>query len=117
MDSVFPLWLMLMDYALGAVMWTLIGRFGMSIFLAENSSFFFMRMFVLATNPIIRLARPITPAFLIDRVVPLYVAWFVFMFRFYVLPLMMGYSVMGVLSFPLEGDIAKIIYDIGQIFR
>ena len=117
MDSAFPVWLMLMDYALGAVMWTLIGRFGMSIFVAENSSFFFMRMFVVTTNPIIRLARPITPGFLIDRVVPLYVAWFVFMFRFYVLPLVMGYSVMGVLSFPLEGDIARIIYDIGLIFR
>jgi hypothetical protein len=33
------------------------------------------------------------------------------------LPLLLGYNVMGMLSFPLEGDIAKVIYDAGQIFR
>jgi hypothetical protein len=107
----------LLDYVLGAAMWTLIGRFGMSIFLPENSDFFFMRMFVVVTNPMIRITKPITPSFLVARLHPLYTAWFIFMFRFYVLPLALGYSVLGVLSFPLEGDIAKVIYDWGQIFR
>jgi len=117
MDANLPLGVMLFDYALGAIMWTLVGRFGMSIFLPENSNFFFMRMFVKVTDPMIRIFKPITPGFLIDRLKPLYVAWFIFMFRFYVLPLMLGYSMMGVLSFPLEGDIAKVIYDIGRIFQ
>ena len=117
MDANLPIGLMLFDYALGIAMWTLIGRFGMSIFLPDNSNFFFMRMFVRTTDPMIKAARAITPAFLIDRLKPLYVAWFIFMFRFYILPLMLGYSMMGVLSFPLEGDIAKVIYDIGNIFR
>jgi hypothetical protein len=36
------------------------------------------------------------------------------MVRFYVMPLAMGYSVMGVLSFPLESEIAFFIYDIGN---
>lgn len=111
-----PLGILILDYILGLVMWTLVGRFGMSIFLADNSSFFFMKIFVSLTDPMIRLCRPITPKFLIDRLKPLYVAWFIFMFRFYVLPLMLGYSVLGVLSFPLEGEIARMIYEIGQIF-
>jgi hypothetical protein len=34
----FPLWVVVIDYVLGMIMWTLIGRFGMSIFLPENSS-------------------------------------------------------------------------------
>jgi hypothetical protein len=41
--------------------------------------------------------------------VPLYVAWFFFMIRFYLLPWLLGYSVMGMLSFPLEGEIARSI--------
>jgi hypothetical protein len=112
-----PIGLLILDYIMGATMWTLIGRFGMSIFLPDNSNFFFMRMFVIVTDPLLRWTNAITPGFLIDRLKPLYVAWFLFMFRFYILPLLLGYNVMGMLSFPLEGDIAKVIYDIGSFFR
>lgn len=109
MSDAFPLWIIVIDYVLGMVMWTLIGRFGMGIFLPENSSFFFMRFFVRATNPLLKAFGPITPGFLIQPMVPLYVAWFFFMFRFYVMPWLLGYSVMGMLSFPLESDLARLI--------
>jgi uncharacterized protein YggT (Ycf19 family) len=109
MIEAFPLWIILLDYILGMIMWTLIGRTAMRIFLSEHSSFFFMRFFVRATNPLLRLFKPITPAFLIEPVVPLYVAWFFFMIRFYLMPWLLGYSVMGMLSFPLEGEIARSI--------
>ena len=33
------------------------------------------------------------------------------MIRFYLIPLILGYNVMGVLSFPLESDISLAIYD------
>ncbi len=109
MTEPFPLWAIVIDYVFGMVMWTLIGRFGMSIFLHETSSFFFMRFFVRATNPLLKLFAPITPGFLIQPLVPLYVAWFFFMFRFYLMPWLLGYSVMGMLSFPLESEIARSI--------
>jgi hypothetical protein len=108
--TVHPLWVIVIDYILGVIMWTLIGRVAMGIFLREDSDFFFMRFFVRATDPIIRLFRPITPGFLIEQFVPLYVAWFFFMFRFYLMPWLLGYSVMGMLSFPLESDIAIWLY-------
>ena len=108
--AVFPLWVIALDYVLGAIMWTLIGRSAMNLFLPINSDFFFMKMFVRLTNPFLRLFRPITPSFLLDAIVPLYVAWFFFMIRFYLLPWLLGYSVMGMLSFPLESDIAQLIY-------
>lgn len=108
----FPLWVIIVDYALGLIMWTLIGRMAMNIFLPINSDFFFMRFFVKATDPIIRLFRPITPGFLLEPLVPLYVAWFFFMIRFYLMPWLLGFSVMGMLSFPLEGDIARLIYTV-----
>jgi len=107
MIEAFPVWVIAIDYILGVIMWTLIGRFGMGIFLPENSSFFFMRIFVRTTNPLLRLFAPITPSFLIPPMVPLYVAWFFFMIRFYLMPWLLGYSVMGMLSFPLESEIAR----------
>ena len=112
MTSPFPLWVIVLDYVLGVIMWTLIGRSAMRIFLPEESTFFFMRFFVRSTNPLIRLFRPMTPSFLIQPMVPLYVAWFFFMIRFYLMPWLLGYSVMGMLSFPLESEVTYAIYDL-----
>ena len=93
-------------------MWTLIGRVAMNIFQKEDSNFFFMRVFVKLTDPIINIFRILTPSFIIKPLVPLYVAWFFYMFRFYLMPYLLGYSVMGMLSFPLESEIAREIYRI-----
>ena len=101
-----PTWLLAFDYIMGMIMWTLIGRFAMGIFLPEDSSFFFMRVFVKYTNPLLKLFKPITPGFLVQGLVPLYVAWFFYMIRFYLMPWLLGYSVMGMLSFPLESEFA-----------
>ncbi len=102
----FPIWVIITDYLLGVVMWTLIGRFAMGIFLPEDSNFFFMRFFVRSTNPVLKIFSPITPSFLIQPVIPIYVAWFFFMVRFYLMPWLMDYTVMGMLSFPLESEFA-----------
>ncbi len=110
--AIFPWWVIVIDYALGLVMWTLIGRAAMGIFLPETSSFFFMRFFVRSTDPVIRMFRWITPGFLIPQLVPAFVAWFFFMVRFYLMPWLLGYSVMGMLSFPLESEVAAFIYKV-----
>ena len=109
MYAAFPIWILVLDYVLGTVMWTLVGRFDMGLFLPEDSHFFFMRFFVRATNPLLRLFAPVTPRFLIPPMVPLFVAWFFFMVRFYVMPWLLGYSVMGMLSFPLESEIGQSV--------
>ena len=98
------------DYLLGIIMWTLIGRVAMNIFQKEDSEFFFMKIFVKYTNPLIKLFKPVTPNFIIAPLVPLYVAWFFYMIRFYLMPYVLGYSVMGMLSFPLESEISRQIY-------
>ena len=100
----------IIDYILGIVMWTLIGRVAMNIFQREDSQFFFMRVFVKFTNPLLGIFKPITPSFIIQPLIPLYVAWFFFMIRFYLMPYILGYSVMGMLSFPLESEISRQIY-------
>ena len=106
------IYILVIDYILGIVMWTLIGRSAMNIFQREDSEFFFMKVFVKFTNPLIGLFKFITPSFIIRPLVPLYVAWFFYMFRFYLMPYLLGYSVMGMLSFPLESEIAIQIYKI-----
>ena len=40
MVQAFPIWVLVLDYVLGAIMWTLIGRFAMGLFLPEDSSWF-----------------------------------------------------------------------------
>ena len=102
----------IIDYILGVIMWTLIGRVAMNIFQREDSQFFFMRVFVKFTNPLIHIFKPLTPSFIIQPLVPLYVAWFFFMIRFYLMPWVLGYSVMGMLSFPLESEISRNIYQL-----
>ena len=97
---------------MGVIMWTLIGRVAMNIFQKEDSEFFFMKVFVKLTDPLIMSFKPITPSFIIKPLIPLYVAWFFYMFRFYLMPYVLGYSVMGMLSFPLESEIAIQIYQI-----
>lgn len=109
MDAAFPIWVIAIDYLLGVVMWTLLGRFGMSIFLHETSTFFFMRFFVRVTNPLLKAFDFITPGFLLRPMIPLYVAWFFFMIRFYLMPYLLGYSVMGMLSFPLESEMSHVL--------
>jgi len=90
-------------------MWTLIGRVAMNIFLPLHTNFFFMRVFVKYTDPIISIFGPVTPRFLVEPLIPLYVAWFFYLFRFYFMPWALGYSVMGMLSFPLEGEVTQML--------
>ena len=102
--------IIILDYILGMIMWTLIGRAAMNIFQREDSTFFFMRVFVKYTNPIIKLFKFITPSFLFGGFIALYVAWFFYLFRFYAMPYLLGYDVWGMLAFPLESDFSKQLY-------
>ena len=110
MSAIFHPIVYIIDYIMGMIMWTLIGRVAMNIFQREDSGFFFMKVFVRLTDPFINMFRIITPSFIVKPLVPLYVAWFFYMFRFYLMPYLLGYSVMGMLSFPLESEIAGQIY-------
>ena len=116
MPEIHP-FILIIDYILGVIMWTLIGKVAMNIFQRQNSEFFFMKVFVKVTNPLIRLFKPITPSFIIEPLIPLYVAWFFYMIRFYLMPYLLGYSVMGMLSFPLESELSKQIYQLFNSIR
>ena len=105
-----PIWIWVLDYLLGAIMWTLIARFALNLFLPLDSEWGFMRIIVRLTDPILKVFAPVTPGFLVPVMIPLFVAWFFYMTRFYVLPPLLGYGVMGMLSFPLESSFARLLY-------
>ena len=110
--GIFPWWVIVLDYVLGIVMWTLIGRAGDGLVPAENQPVLLHAVFRARDRPA-GAAVPADHAGFSDPADgAAFVAWFFFMFRFYVMPWLLGYSVMGMLSFPLEGDIASGIYEI-----
>ena len=43
LTAAFPLWAIVLDYLLGMIMWTLIGRTAMNLFLPVTSDFFLNR--------------------------------------------------------------------------
>ena len=65
-----PIWVLILDYILGIIMYTLVGRAAMNIFQKEDSQFFFMRVFVKFTNPVLKVFDKITPEFLARPIVP-----------------------------------------------
>ena len=103
-----PIYVYIIDYILGVVMYTLIGRSAMNIFQKEDSKFFFMRIFVKFTNPVLKLFSKITPEFLARPIVPLYVAFYFYLIRFYLMPWLLGYGSMGMLSFPIDLSLIHI---------
>lgn len=115
MVSSLPFWVMLVDAALGLLMWGLLGRFVLSVFLAETTRFVLMRGLVRLTDPALRLCRVITPSILIARLHPVYVAWLVFMIRFYLLPFLAGYEVAGFFALPLEALASSLFDQLGQL--
>lgn len=66
---------------LGGIMYTLLGRFLLSIIFAPDSKATFWRTFKTISDPLIAPARVITPAVIPDRIVPLMAFVWVFMLR------------------------------------
>ena len=91
-------------------MWTLIGRTAMNMFQPENSDFF-MKAFVNLPTRSFGFGNPSPRNFYCRRSSAL--CGVVFLSgTFLLMPYLLGYSVMGMLSFPLEGEVAASLYAI-----
>ena len=100
----FPIWLVALDYFLACLMVILLTNFILNLFLSEASSFILYRFITKLTNPIINITNKITPNFIVQPLIPIYIAWLIFMIRIYLLPLFLGYSYMGKFAFIFEKD-------------
>ena len=101
----FPLWLGALDYFLACLMVILLINFILNLFLSESSNFILYRFITKLTNPIINITNKITPSFIVQPLIPMYIAWLIFMIRIYLLPLLLGYSYIGKFAFVFEKDI------------
>ena len=109
MNTVFPIWLISIDYILGFLMLVLIIKFILNLFITEGSHLRFFRFFTKITEPILNSTSKITPNFVVKPIIPIYLAWLLFMLRIYFLPLVIGFSAIGNFAFLFEKDIISLI--------
>ena len=112
MNISFPIWLIIIDYILALIMAILILKFVLNLFINEESTFSFYKFFTKITSPILNSTQRITPKFIVQPLIPLYVAWLFFMIRIYFLPLLLGYSYIGTFAFVFEKQIIEQIKSI-----
>ena len=101
----FPIWLVALDYFLACLMVILLINFILNLFLSEASNFILYRFTTKLANPIINMTNKITPNFIVKPLIPIYIAWLIFMIRIYFLPLFLGYSYIGKFAFVFEKDL------------
>lgn len=76
-----PLLILLPNYLLAALMYTLLGRFILSFMFPSDSKNYIFRAFVRLTDPILALVRPITPAAVPHLVLLLFAAIWMLVLR------------------------------------
>ena len=109
MIIIFPIWLVAIDYLFGFLMSIFIIKFILNILLPEESTFFIINLFKKITEPIIKFSNKLIPYFIVKPIIPLYLAWLIFMIRIYILPLLLGYSSIGHFSFIFEKNIISTL--------
>ena len=108
----FPIWLVAFDYFLACLMVILLINFILNLFLSEASNFILYRFITKLANPIINITNKITPSFIVQPLIPIYIAWLILMIRIYLLPLFLGYSYIGKFAFVFEKDIISQVKSI-----
>ena len=108
----FPIWLVALDYFLACLMIILLINFILNLFLSETSNFILYRFITKLAYPIINITNKITPSFVVQPLIPIYIAWLIFMIRIYLLPLLLGYSNMGKFAFVFEKDLISQVKSI-----
>ena len=108
----FPIWLIAPDYFLACLMVILLINFILNLFLSEASNFVLYRFITKLANPIINITNKITPSFIVQPLIPIYIAWLILMIRMYLLPLFLGYSYIGKFAFVFEKDIISQVKSI-----
>jgi len=101
------------DLPLGILMWAAALRFVLAMFIKEDSRLGLMRALNTIVMPPTRAVMMLAPRWVIDRTAPLYLAFLLFIIRYYVLPLVIGYDVPGFGAMPLEGLLLSVRAEIG----
>ena len=104
---------MLIDIPLGILMWTMVGQFVLDIFVRDDSRVALLRLIRGLNTPILFLTSMIQPAFINERLAPLYAALVLFIARYYLFPLIIGFNVESFSQMPLEKLMLSAKADLG----
>ena len=103
----------LIDIPLGILMWTLSLQFVLGIFISEDSRLKFVQIIRGVNIPVLVLTNLIRPGFIVDRLAPLYAALILFIARYYLFPLIIGFDVESFTQMPLEKLLLSAKTDLG----
>ena len=103
----------LIDVPLGILMWTLSLQFVLGIFISEDSRLKFVQIIHGVNTLALVLTNLIRPGFIIDRLAPLYAALILFIARYYLFPLIIGFDVESFTQMPLEKLLLSAKTDLG----
>lgn len=103
----------LIDLLPGILMWCAILRFLLSVVIKEDSKAGPMRLLNALVMPLVHVLCYTTPRWVIERTAPLYLAFLLFILRFYVAPLAIGYDITGFAGLPLENLLLSVRSEIG----
>ena len=111
MNNSFPMWIIYLDYLVAIIIWSLLVNFFLSIFIS-NSKIRFVNFFFNLNSRFLTYSKKIIPSFMPEPLESLFMAWVLFLFRFYILPLFNGTNSVGYLAFPFENMIFNLILEI-----
>ena len=103
----------LIDIPLGILMWTMVGQFLLGIFLPNDNRLAVLRIIRGLNTPILFLVDLVQPAFINERLAPLYAALVLFIARYYLFPLIIGFDVENFAQMPLEKLLLSAKSDLG----
>ena len=92
----------LIDLPFGVWMWTSVVHFLLVLVMREHSPFIVLRVLRSVNYPIHWAINLIKPGFIITRLTPLYCSLTLFILRYYLLPLLVGFEVWNFYDMPLE---------------
>lgn len=82
MESFLQLWYFhVPNYLLAALMWTMLGRFLLGLFVPLEWDNYIWRFFRRLTDPVLDLVRWITPSFMVDSLLPLVAVFWIIVLR------------------------------------
>ena len=103
----------LIDIPLGILMWTMVGQFVVGNFVPYDSRLALLRIIRGLNMPILSLVGLIQPAFINERLAPMYAALVLFIARYYLSPLIIGFEVESFSQMPLEKLLLSAKADLG----
>ena len=103
----------LIDFPFGVLMWTSLAHFMLVMVVKEDSTIVLLRT-LRNINALIHMAIDlIKPNYIITRLAPLYAAFVLFIIRYYLLPLLIGFDVWHFYDMPLERLFLSAKSDLG----